>query len=135
MVASWLTWSEPGKRGLRPSSSAKMQPTDHMSTAFVYVSLESTISGARYQRVTTYSVRKSRQSEGLTPRDSPKSVIFRSQFSLTSRLDGLRSRCSTLHEWRYLRPRSSWYRKYCTCWLESGCGERMTLCRSVSISD
>ena len=41
-----------------------MHPTDQTSTALVYVSDESTISGARYHRVTTYSVRKSRQSEG-----------------------------------------------------------------------
>ena len=108
MQPSCCTWSEPGKSGLRPSSSPKMHPTDQTSTALVYVSDESTISGARYHRVTTYSVRKSRQSEGLTPRDSPKSVILRSQFSFTSRLDGLRSRWSTLHEWMYLRPRSTW---------------------------
>merc|ERR1719409_2293782 len=115
MQLSCWTWSDPGKKGRLPSSSAKMQPTLHMSTALVYVSDDSTISGARYQRVTTYSVRKSRQSEGFTPRERPKSVILRSQFSLTSRLEGLRSRCSTLHEWRYLSPRSSWYRKYWTC--------------------
>merc|ERR1719446_1864304 len=108
MQLSWWTWSVPGKSGFRPSNSAKMQPTDHMSTAFVYVSDESTISGARYHRVTTYSVRKSRQSDGLTPRERPKSVILRSQFSLTSRLDGLRSRWRTLHEWMYLSPRRSW---------------------------
>jgi hypothetical protein len=37
-----------------------MQPTDHMSMAAVYCSHDSRSSGARYQRVTTYSVMKLR---------------------------------------------------------------------------
>lgn len=40
-------------------------------------------------------------------RASPKSQILRSQFALTSRLLGLRSRCSTLALCTYLRPRST----------------------------
>ena len=40
-----------------------------------------------------------------TPRARPKSHIFRSQFLLTSRLPGLRSRCSTLALCIALSPR------------------------------
>ena len=38
-------------------------------------------------------------------RASPKSQILRSQVALSSRFEGLRSRCSTAAEWMYLRPR------------------------------
>ena len=37
-------------------SSPRMQPIDHISTAFVYFVEPNKISGARYQRVATYSV-------------------------------------------------------------------------------
>ena len=37
----------------------------------------------------------------------PKSHIFSMQAALTSRLDGLRSRCMTFALWMYLRPQSS----------------------------
>lgn len=70
-----------------------MQPTDHTSMAPVYPEHDSRSSGARYHRVTTYSVMISWPWE---PRARPKSQIFRSQFALTSRLEGFRSRCSTL---------------------------------------
>ena len=43
--------------GLRPSISPKMQPAPQMSMALLYSWEESITSGARYQRVTTYSVR------------------------------------------------------------------------------
>lgn len=43
----------PGKRGLRVAISAKMQPTDHMSTPVEYWRPPSRISGERYQSVTT----------------------------------------------------------------------------------
>ena len=45
-------------------------------------------------------------------RASPKSQILRSQVALSSRLEGLRSRCSTEAECRYLRPRSSCAARY-----------------------
>jgi hypothetical protein len=44
----------PGKRGVLPSNSAKMHPTDQISTALVYSEAFRITSGARYQRVTTY---------------------------------------------------------------------------------
>ena len=49
-------------------------------------------SGARYHRVTTYSVRPMSlaSTSGLTGLARPKSQILRSQFLLTSRLPGLR---------------------------------------------
>ena len=37
------------------------------------------------------------------PRARPKSQIFKSQFLFTRMFEGLRSRCNTLAEWRYLR--------------------------------
>ena len=40
-------------------------------------------------------------------RARPKSQIFRSQLALSSRLDGFKSRCSTLALWTYFNPRSS----------------------------
>jgi len=43
----------PGKRGLRVHISAKMQPTDHMSTPVEYCRPPRRISGARYHNVTT----------------------------------------------------------------------------------
>ena len=64
----------------------------------------SMISGARYQRVATYSVRKPVWScSGSATRASPKSQILRSHVVFSSRLLGFRSRCSTLAEWMYLK--------------------------------
>jgi hypothetical protein len=40
-------------------------------------------------------------------RARPKSHILRSQFALSSKFDGLRSRCSTPAEWMYFSPRSN----------------------------
>lgn len=48
--------SAPGNSGMRPISSATMQPTAHISTAEVYLCQPTSTSGARYQRVVTYSV-------------------------------------------------------------------------------
>ena len=53
MSSSWCCESEPGQRGLRPRSSARMHPTAHMSTALVYSTQPVMISGARYHRVAT----------------------------------------------------------------------------------
>lgn len=88
----------------------KMQPTDQISIAAVYSEQLSSNSGARYHRVTTYSVMKSVSEVVLA---SPKSQILRSQFALSSRLLGFKSRCKTLAECMYFSPRSNWYRKYC----------------------
>jgi hypothetical protein len=87
-----------------------MHPTDHTSIAAVYSEQLRSNSGARYQRVTTYSVMKS-VSEVV--RASPKSQIFKSQFAFRSKLLGFRSRCKTFAECMYFSPRNNWYKKYC----------------------
>ena len=46
-----------------------------------------------------------------TDLESPKSQILRSLLELIKRLEGLRSRCNTLAEWMYLRPRKIWKRQ------------------------
>jgi hypothetical protein len=51
---TWSRKSSPGKSGCRPNSSARMHPTDQISTALVYSLALRMTSGARYQRVTTY---------------------------------------------------------------------------------
>ena len=66
----------PGNIGLLLIISANMQPTDHISMDFVYPFEFNMISGARYQRVATYSVRKPVWScSGSATRASPKSQI------------------------------------------------------------
>lgn len=45
---------KPGNKGVLPNSSAKMQPTEYISTAFEYSDAFKITSGALYQRVTTY---------------------------------------------------------------------------------
>ena len=53
-------------------------------------------------------MRRKRPSVGTHPvRARPKSQILRSQLASSSRLDGFRSRCSTLALWTYFSPRSS----------------------------
>lgn len=91
-------------------SSMKMQPTDQTSIAVVYSDELSSNSGALYHRVTTYSVMNS-LSELV--RASPKSQILRSQLAFSNRLLGFKSLCIIPAEWMYLRPRRSWYKKYC----------------------
>ena len=63
-------------------------------------------SGARYQRVATYSVICDVPSSGVEskPRLKPKSHILSSQSELTSRFPGLRSRCTTEAECTYFMP-------------------------------
>ncbi|KAG6542722.1 hypothetical protein Mapa_015881 [Marchantia paleacea] len=78
--------------------------------AAVYSLQFSNSSGARYHRVTTYSVIKSVSD---VVRANPKSQIFKSQFALRSKLLGFRSRWRTFAEWIYFKPRNNWYRKYC----------------------
>ena len=101
--------SLPGNRGLPLSISARMQPTDQTSIALVYSLNVNMISGARYQRVATYSVMKPELSSwDAAERARPKSHTFRSQLALSRRLDGFKSRCSTLAECIALRARSVW---------------------------
>lgn len=76
---------------------------------------QSMTSGARYHLVATYSVMNpfppllpASGGGAAALRARPKSQIFKSQLELSSRLDGLRSRCKTLAVCRALRPRTAW---------------------------
>src|SRR5450432_1102528 len=101
--------SFPGNRGLPLNISAKIQPTDQTSMAFVYSLKVNIISGALYQRVATYSVMKPELSSWeAAERARPKSQTLRSQLALRSKLDGLRSRWSTFAECIALRARRVW---------------------------
>lgn len=101
--------SFPGNRGFPLSISAKMQPTLHTSMALVYSLNVSMISGARYQRVATYSVMKPELSSvDAAERARPKSQTFRSQFALRRRFEGFRSRWRTFAECKAFRARSVW---------------------------
>jgi len=62
MRVSWCTKFLPGNRGLRPSSSDKMQPADHMST---YTWVEFRIKGDVYVTVYKTSMAKSTRVRGL----------------------------------------------------------------------
>jgi len=126
--------SRPGKRGFPLSISAKTHPILQMSIARVYSLKVNMTSGARYQRVATYSVMKVDASlEGLADwREDlakPKSqtctcvqrltdfcdqdqCTFKSQFAFSKRLEGLRSRCRTLAECIALRARRACKRGY-----------------------
>jgi hypothetical protein len=94
------------------------------------------ISGALYHRVATYSVMYPAFSSGSMekPLASPKSQILSSQSALTSRLPGLRSRCSTFAEWMYFRPHSIWYMKDWKWASVKGWPERIMAARSHSIN-
>lgn len=56
MIWIWLRLVLPGKRGYLLISSARIQPTDHISTALEYLYDPRTISGAQYHLVATNSV-------------------------------------------------------------------------------
>ena len=58
----------PGKRCLLPSISANIHPTDHISTADPYSTIDNMISGALYHRVATYWVIKWLGSSGFEDR-------------------------------------------------------------------
>jgi hypothetical protein len=73
----------------------------------VYRPPDSSTSGARYQRVTTYSV-KAWDREESDSRARPKSHIFRLQSEFTRRLEGLRSRCRMWAAWMTLRAHRVW---------------------------
>mmetsp|Transcript_13702 Transcript_13702/g.45286 ORF Transcript_13702/g.45286 Transcript_13702/m.45286 type:complete len:245 (-) Transcript_13702:234-968(-) len=121
--------------------------------ALVYSAHDSNNSGARYHRVTTYSVMKlltfvvgcwpslmscaSPTDDAFFPeftRANPKSQIFKSQFAFRRRLLGFKSRCSTFALWMYFNPRNSWYTKYWQWSSERGWFDRIIWCKSVSIS-
>lgn len=101
--------SLPGNSGLPFSISAKMHPTLQTSMAFVYSLKVSIISGARYHLVATYSVMKPELSSvDAADLASPKSQTFKSQFALSNKFEGLRSRCRTFAECIALRARNVW---------------------------
>lgn len=70
----------------------------HPQKSHLYASI---ISGARYHRVATYSVKCEAFSSGVSskPLLRPKSQILSSQSAFTRRFPGLRSRCMTPAEW------------------------------------
>nr|GMD10510.1 Protein PAF1-like protein [Ipomoea batatas] len=105
-----LRLASSGNKGSLVIISPRIHPTDQTSIAAVYSEQLRSSSGARYQRVTTYSVMKSVSDVVLA---KPKSPIFRSQFELRSKLLGFRSRCNTFAECTYFSPLKSWYIKYC----------------------
>lgn len=126
--------SLPGKRGFPLNISAKIQPTDHTSIAFVYSLNVNMISGARYHLVATYSVIKPELSScDAADRARPKSQTFRSQLAFNSRLDGFKSLWRTLAECIAFKARRVWYMKYWQ-WSSERSWVRITLCISVSIN-
>ena len=78
----------------------------------VYILNDSMISGARYHRVATYSVmRPTSFPPGFVERvlrASPKSQTLRSQFALSRRFAGLRSRWTMSAECIVFRARRVW---------------------------
>jgi hypothetical protein len=72
-----------------------MHPKLHISTPVVYFYDPNKISGARYHRVATYSVKIGSSSLSFTAieRASPKSQTFTLHSEFNNILDGLRSRC------------------------------------------
>lgn len=71
-----------------------MQPTDHISTAFVYLDEPNKIYGARYHLVATYSVIIGYETDWLmdaTDLARPKSANFARQSESSRILDGFRS--------------------------------------------
>ena len=100
---SFLPW----KRGSRVSSSAKMQPRDHMSTSKEYDLVPSRSSGARYHNVTTSWVRFGGGGEDVK-RAMPKSASLTSPRLFKRMLDVLRSRWRMYWECRYDVADVSW---------------------------
>ena len=90
------------KMALCCSISAITQAVDQMSTAVVYVLQPNMISGARYQRVITSTVRG--LSVGVKVRAKPKSASFKYPSLVTRRFYGLISLCIIPRLWQYARP-------------------------------
>mmetsp|Transcript_53357 Transcript_53357/g.107062 ORF Transcript_53357/g.107062 Transcript_53357/m.107062 type:complete len:214 (+) Transcript_53357:350-991(+) len=104
----------PGNRGFRSTSSAKMHPADHMSTAQLYFFSPSRSSGGRYHKVITLLVKRSSVllpvvvvKVGSNDLASPKSASFKVPSALSKRLEHLRSRCTNFSSWMYLSTSSS----------------------------
>mmetsp|Transcript_18563 Transcript_18563/g.66059 ORF Transcript_18563/g.66059 Transcript_18563/m.66059 type:complete len:248 (-) Transcript_18563:425-1168(-) len=122
-----------GKSGWpRPRSSARTQPQAQTSTGLEYSRDLKAFSGARYQRVETYSVSFgfSRSTPNVSDRARPKSASLTWQSALMRRLEGRTSRWTKPAEWTNFKAFKSWYTTYLTC---TGCStpKRVTACRSV----
>lgn len=85
-------------------------------STFVYILNDSMISGARYQRVATYSVMMPTSLPAGTLvwmlLANPKSQTLRSQLALRRRLAGFKSRCTMSALWIDFKARRVWYTKY-----------------------
>jgi len=84
-----------------------MHPTDHISTALVYLLDPSKISGALYHLVATYSVMMGSVTDWLTVAidlASPKSASLARQSESSNILEGLRSLCMSSPECMYFMP-------------------------------
>lgn len=84
-----------------------MHPTDHMSTALVYLLEPNKISGALYQRVATYSVIIGSATDWFTvaiDRASPKSASFARQSESRRIFEGFKSRWMSYPECIYFMP-------------------------------
>ena len=95
ILSTWLRVELPGKMAFPKYISPKIHPTDHISTALVYLDEPSSISGARYQRVATYSVMIGSLTDWLTEameRANPKSANLARQSESRRMFEGLRSR-------------------------------------------
>lgn len=112
-----------------------MQPTDHMSTAFVYLEDPSNISGALYHLVATYSVIMGSDTDWLieaTDLANPKSANLAKQSESSKILEGLRSLWISYPECIYFMPFRTWYITY-FLWTFSIIFALTTAWRSVSI--
>ena len=92
-----------GNIGLPWSSSANIQPADHISTGGPYARVPRSNSGGLYQSVITRFVKvlEFSNAQGLA---SPKSASFKTPWLLMSRLDPFMSRCKILFRWQYVSP-------------------------------
>mmetsp|Transcript_114388 Transcript_114388/g.319655 ORF Transcript_114388/g.319655 Transcript_114388/m.319655 type:complete len:204 (-) Transcript_114388:134-745(-) len=132
-------WFFPGKRAFRPKISPRMHPTAQRSIEELYCLGSSITSGARYHRVTTYSVStphacsSSPSGSGMSPRAKPKSQTLSLQSALRRMFAGFRSRCATPAACRWLSARRIWTVMTCTCFSVSACFDWMTLCKSAGM--
>lgn len=103
ILSTWLSVELPGNTGLPRNISPSMHPTDHISTALVYLEDPSSISGARYHLVATYSVRMGSplMLHEATDLASPKSATLTKHSESRRMLDGLRSLWMRSPEWMY----------------------------------
>ena len=117
------------------NSSPKIQPTDHISTALVYLEEPSKIQGARYHLVATYSVIIGYATDWLidaTDLAKPKSASLARQSESRRILEGFRSRWISSPECIYLMPFRTWYMTY-FLWTAYIILALTTACKSVSM--